>query len=323
MIPIAVIRNGRGPTALLTGANHGDEYEGPIALADLAPHADRRTKCTGRVIIVPFMNYPAFRAGAPPLADRRRQHEPPLSRAGRTAPSRRRSPTSSSARSCRWPTSCSTSIPAAARSISFRSPPAMRWRTRRRRRAAIAARDAFAAPYSMTMLEIDAGGMYDTAAEALGKVFVTTEIGGGGTATARTVAIAKRGVRNVLKHAGILAGEVERLSLDRARNAECRLLHLQPVGGLDRACRRSWREQYAKAIFWHASIGSIISEQSPTSTAPSSKAFLPRAIFRVLSASATAWRSWLFEHDTAERVSVHFWREADLPTTLIDVRSSG
>ena len=36
MIPITQISNGSGPTALLTGANHGDEYEGPIALFDLA-----------------------------------------------------------------------------------------------------------------------------------------------------------------------------------------------------------------------------------------------------------------------------------------------
>ena len=43
MIPIAVIRNGDGPTALLTGANHGDEYEGPIALVDLARTLRRRT----------------------------------------------------------------------------------------------------------------------------------------------------------------------------------------------------------------------------------------------------------------------------------------
>ena len=35
MIPIAVVKNGDGPTALLTGGNHGDEYEGPIALLDL------------------------------------------------------------------------------------------------------------------------------------------------------------------------------------------------------------------------------------------------------------------------------------------------
>ena len=62
MIPIAVIRNGNGPTALLTGGNHGDEYEGPIALFDLARTLDVG-KVSGTVIIVPAMNYPAFRAG--------------------------------------------------------------------------------------------------------------------------------------------------------------------------------------------------------------------------------------------------------------------
>ena len=29
MIPISVINNGKGPTVLLTGGNHGDEYYGP------------------------------------------------------------------------------------------------------------------------------------------------------------------------------------------------------------------------------------------------------------------------------------------------------
>ena len=47
MIPIAVIRNGNGPTALLTGGNHGDEYEGPIALFDLARTLDAG-KVSGR-----------------------------------------------------------------------------------------------------------------------------------------------------------------------------------------------------------------------------------------------------------------------------------
>ena len=36
MIPLTVVRNGNGPTALLTGGNHGDEYEGPVALSKLA-----------------------------------------------------------------------------------------------------------------------------------------------------------------------------------------------------------------------------------------------------------------------------------------------
>ena len=62
MIPISVVRNGEGPTALLTGANHGDEYEGPVALQNLAWELNT-TDVVGRVIIVPAFNYPAFRAG--------------------------------------------------------------------------------------------------------------------------------------------------------------------------------------------------------------------------------------------------------------------
>jgi len=75
--------------------------------------------------------------------------------------------------------------------------------------ACVAAMRAFNAPYSMTMLEIDSGGMYDGAVEAQGKTFVTTELGGGGTATTRGVAIASKGARNLLKHAEILPGEPE------------------------------------------------------------------------------------------------------------------
>ena len=62
MIPITVIRNGDGPTALLTGGNHGDEYEGPVALQEMTVTL-KPEDITGRVIIVPAFNYPAFRAG--------------------------------------------------------------------------------------------------------------------------------------------------------------------------------------------------------------------------------------------------------------------
>ena len=52
MIPVTVVRNGSGPTALLTGANHGDEYEGPIALLDLALNISPED-VSGRIIMVP------------------------------------------------------------------------------------------------------------------------------------------------------------------------------------------------------------------------------------------------------------------------------
>ena len=62
MIPLTVVKNGKGPTALLTGGNHGDEYEGRIALFNLARDLNS-TQVSGRVILVPAMNYPAFQAG--------------------------------------------------------------------------------------------------------------------------------------------------------------------------------------------------------------------------------------------------------------------
>ena len=54
MIPLTVVRNGNGPTALLTGGNHGDEYEGPVALSKLAQQL-QAGQVSGRV--------PAWNAG--------------------------------------------------------------------------------------------------------------------------------------------------------------------------------------------------------------------------------------------------------------------
>jgi N-alpha-acetyl-L-2,4-diaminobutyrate deacetylase len=73
----------------------------------------------------------------------------------------------------------------------------------------IAAMKAFNAPHSVMLLEIDAVNMYDTAAEKMGKVFISTELAGGGSTTAYTVGIAKKGIRNILRHVGITKGELE------------------------------------------------------------------------------------------------------------------
>ena len=62
-IPIAVIRNGDGPTVFLMAGNHGDEYEGQIVLAKLI-RALEPEHVRGRVIILPASNLPAAMAGA-------------------------------------------------------------------------------------------------------------------------------------------------------------------------------------------------------------------------------------------------------------------
>jgi N-alpha-acetyl-L-2,4-diaminobutyrate deacetylase len=207
MIPVCVIRNGEGPTALLTGGNHGDEYEGPLALYDLARTLDAKD-VSGTVIIVPAMNYPAFRAGT---------RTSPIDKGNmnRSFPGR--------------PDGTVTEkiadyfqrhlLPRADIVLDFHSGgktldflpfcAAHVLPDKEQERKAFAAVAAFSAPYSMRMIEIDTVGMYDTAAEEMGKVFVTTELGGGGTSRAETVRIARRGTLNVLRHAGIVSGAVE------------------------------------------------------------------------------------------------------------------
>ena len=61
-IPVVVIKNGEGPTALLISGNHGDEYEGQIALSKLC-HELEPSSIQGRLIILTMANYPASLAG--------------------------------------------------------------------------------------------------------------------------------------------------------------------------------------------------------------------------------------------------------------------
>lgn len=61
-VPLAVASGDPGPTILLTGATHGDEFEGPVALMKLLGRLPR-LKISGRIIVVPALNFPAFLAG--------------------------------------------------------------------------------------------------------------------------------------------------------------------------------------------------------------------------------------------------------------------
>jgi predicted deacylase len=61
-IPIAVVKNGTGPTAFLMSGNHGDEYEGQIALCKLIRSLDPG-RVQGRIVIMPAANLPAALAG--------------------------------------------------------------------------------------------------------------------------------------------------------------------------------------------------------------------------------------------------------------------
>jgi predicted deacylase len=61
-VPIVMLRNGAGPTILLMAGNHGDEYEGQIALTRLARDLTTQ-EIRGRIIILSAVNLPAAQAG--------------------------------------------------------------------------------------------------------------------------------------------------------------------------------------------------------------------------------------------------------------------
>jgi len=221
MIPITVVKNGEGPTALLTGGNHGDEYEGPVALSKLALTL---VACDiqGRVIIVPFMNTPAFHAGT-------RVSPIDAGNLNRSFPGRPDGTVTEKIadyfqRTLLPMADLVLDIHSGGKTLDFVPFAACHVISDKAAQSkAEAAMLAFGAPYAMRMLELDAVGMYDTAAEEMGKVFVATELGGGGSSSARTVAIADRGIRNLLIHYRILRGEVQRNEsvLLNMPNGEC------------------------------------------------------------------------------------------------------
>ena len=207
MIPIAVIRNGAGQTALLTGGNHGDEYEGPLAILDLANRLDGMA-LRGRVILLPFLNYPAVKAA-------RRTSPVDGGNMNRLFPGRATGSLSEKIadfvmRGLIPMSDAVLDFHSGGRTLDFLPFAASHILPDKTQEARCdAAVRAFAAPWSVKMLEIDSQGMLDTAVEEAGKTFVTTELGGGGTATAESVRIARRGIANLMHHLGILAGEPE------------------------------------------------------------------------------------------------------------------
>ena len=59
-VPVGMINSGDGPSILLTGGNHGDEYEGQIILHRLMQQLSPE-QVAGCLIMLPALNTPATR----------------------------------------------------------------------------------------------------------------------------------------------------------------------------------------------------------------------------------------------------------------------
>jgi hypothetical protein len=204
-VPIAVISNGNGPTVILEGGNHGDEYEGPIVIAELIRDLDPG-EIEGRLILMPSNNVHAAMAG-------RRTSPVDGLNFNRTFPgdpggtiTRQISafivdhlfPRADAFLDLHSGGSSLTMIPSAIVEPTEDTELAAR---------NIAAARAFDAPLTVIVGNLGDTRTATAAACQAGLVTVGTEMAGGGTVTPEALAICRRGVRNVLAYLGVMAPE--------------------------------------------------------------------------------------------------------------------
>jgi predicted deacylase len=200
-IPIVHLGNGEGPSVLLMSGNHGDEYEGQIALIKLARSLEPQA-ISGRLTILPAANFPAVRAG-------RRTSPIDEGNLNRTFPGDPDgSPTEIIAHFIEtvlmpgrdWVIdvhSGGSSLMYVPTVLTRHNPDAAKLER------AIAAMRAIGAPFGLvTSTAEDRTGM--AAASRQGAIGITTELGGGGTVTPATVSLTERGLRRVLHQIGLM-----------------------------------------------------------------------------------------------------------------------
>jgi uncharacterized protein len=208
-IPIVVVKNGAGPTAMFMAGNHGDEYEGQVALCNLARWLTPE-RIRGRVIILPAANFPAAMAGrrVSPIDD---------ANLNRVFPG---DPDGTVTRQIAWYIEheliprCDffADLHSGGSSLMY-LPSALINRSAdpERMRMLIAALRAFGAPLAYIGTSNPGGDATAMGgADRQGVPAIGTELGGTGTVTPAALAIAERGCRNLLVHLGILA-ESERI----------------------------------------------------------------------------------------------------------------
>lgn len=205
-IPIVVVRRGEGPTALFISGTHGDEYEGQVALCNLA-RTLQPGAVEGRVILLPAANLPAAVAGlrTSPIDDGNLNRLFPGDPAG--------SVTEQIAYFIEHELVARADVVvdlhSGGSSLHY-VPSALMMQDDddpARQARLVTLLKAFAAPISYVGHAQPGQGAVQTSAGAAlrhGKLALGSELGGSGALTPAGLRVAERGLRNVLSHMGIL-----------------------------------------------------------------------------------------------------------------------
>jgi predicted deacylase len=204
-VPVAVISSGTGPTALLVAGTHGDEYEGQVVLHELIRSLEPE-HLNGTVVIVPAANAPAVRAGtrvSPIDGGNLNRRYPGQACGGPTDQvadliAGAMLPAADVVIDLHSGGSNSTYLPSM---FIYRGPDQETWERK------VAASRAMGLPYVMVVQPRLEPGSLSTAGDDAGVLALSTELGGGGTVDPGILADARRGVRSLLAHVGILAAQ--------------------------------------------------------------------------------------------------------------------
>jgi N-alpha-acetyl-L-2,4-diaminobutyrate deacetylase len=216
LVPIVTVNGGDGPTVLVLGGVHGDEPEGQVAALRLARETEP-ADVTGRLIVIPCASMEASHANT--------RLWPSGANFNRSFPGRPDGPLDEQlsdfiTRKLIAEADVVVDMHSGGRSSLFGVWSEMHWvDDPEQRRRMVDAMLAWLTPMHFVYIDVAGTGLLTGEAERQGKVVVATELGGGGHVLATTHRVAFDGLCNVLRHVGVLAGEVatrESLGLDPA-----------------------------------------------------------------------------------------------------------
>ncbi|MGE3874652.1 MAG: succinylglutamate desuccinylase/aspartoacylase family protein [Parvibaculaceae bacterium] len=207
-LPVVTVRNGRGPTVLVAGGTHGDEFEGQITVSNLCRDIEAGS-VRGTLILLPLHNVLACRAGTRATPDDGSDLNRLYGRPDGEGPAH-----------------------AIARFVETRLLPDVDWvidlhsggsahefvlSSNLQARLPSAEFDsmldpllAFDAPYAIVFDEVSATGemphtgTLEAYARSLGKKATSSELGGAGRVTPASLGVAEHGLLSLLSHIGVV-----------------------------------------------------------------------------------------------------------------------
>jgi predicted deacylase len=208
LLPLVIVRKGRGPAVLVAGGTHGDEFEGQLTVSNLCRDVDTGS-VRGILILLPFHNVLACHAGTRLTPRDNSDLNRLYGRPGGDGP-----------------------VHAIARFVETMLLPQADWvidlhsggsahefvlsSNLQARKGSVefeAMRNpllAFDAPYAIVFDEVSASGdmphtgTLEGLARALGKRAISSELGGAGRVTPASLAVAEHGLRSLLSYIGIV-----------------------------------------------------------------------------------------------------------------------